>query len=678
MYFISIRYNNDEESNEEEEDDEEEEEEEEEEEAQKEIYSVSSTSEPDEEVSTDEDGHANEVRDVQVKIEVGDQQIEDKDDGSFMEEDEVVHSDEDDESVGDDTNDVCNKFGFEVNTTKNPNYEVIAAMFLDDKATTVHVTVPGSNEVEVYYLDQRSHRTDLKSILANPKSGSRWKVWLKEVNEEMKSSLAPGFTLPPSNKVKVREAVEEAATPKSSKPKKKEKAKLKKAEDEKSDVESEDERILSKSQASKSPHNSKTRSKKKVKVKDSKDKDSDYDADEKVREHKSNASKMKQNMQAKKADTKIKRHNETNKKVKSKGVEVKQKRSPPKAGCKMNNGKKQDNSDDDNNEEHKGKASKSKKGSMTKRAGEGGGKASTVAKKVIKAGKKGKEQNKKETEGVEESDSGCESDSIFGAENLLEHLNKQVVEKSKRPFGVFSTPIFHNVVKKESVWSVSFDRPGNIFYAKGEHQQSVIQYLHERKAVGNINHIPSWITSIRDVKIRKMEHGKENVWKRTGLKNNTTEVVHFVISVPTDEEETFHALLNNCIDEYFCKAFRKRKGNSAGDMALAYVEALHLNDTGSGGGLIKFVLNAKGNGDRDEAVKTMNKELHNHFKDGPAYHYDVPLDKFMCDWDIKHFLNNYVGVDSWDDLNNEEKKACYRDYPAKKLPQWDSIVQESY
>jgi hypothetical protein len=136
--------------------------------------------------------------------------------------------------------------------------------------------------------------------------------------------------------------------------------------------------------------------------------------------------------------------------------------------------------------------------------------------------------------------------------------------------------------------------------------------------------------------------------------------------------------LNNCIDEYFCKAFRKRKGNSAGDMALAYVEALHLNDTGTGGGLIKFVLNAKGNGDRDEAVKTMNKELHNHFKDGPAYHYDVPLDKFMCDWDIKHFLNNYVGVDSWDDLNNEEKKACYRDYPAKKLPQWDSIVQESY
>jgi len=91
LYFISIRYNNDEESNEEEEDDEEEEEEEEEEEAQKEIYSVSSTSEPDEEVSTDEDGYASEVRDVQVKIEVGDQQTEDKDDGSFMEEDEVVN-----------------------------------------------------------------------------------------------------------------------------------------------------------------------------------------------------------------------------------------------------------------------------------------------------------------------------------------------------------------------------------------------------------------------------------------------------------------------------------------------------------------------------------------------------------------------------------------------------------
>ena len=325
MHFICIRYNKDEESNEEEN-------EEEEEEVQNEIFSVSSTSEPDERVSTDEEGYASEDCDVQVKIEGADQQSEDNDDGSFMEEDEVVHSDEDDESVGDYTNDGCKKFGFEVNTTKNPNYEVIAAMFLDDKATTVHVTVPGGKKVEVYRLDQRSHRTDLKSILANPKSGSRWKVWLKEVDEEMKSSLAPGFTPPPPKKLKVHEAVEEAATPKSSKLRKKEKVKLKKAEDEESDVESEDERILSKSQASKSPHSSKRRLKKKVKAKDSEDEDSDYDAEEKVIEPKLNASKMTQNTQAKKTDTKIKRHNETNKKVKPKGVEVKQKRSPPKAG----------------------------------------------------------------------------------------------------------------------------------------------------------------------------------------------------------------------------------------------------------------------------------------------------------------------------------------------------------
>ena len=137
---------------------------------------------------------------------------------------------------------------------------------------------------------------------------------------------------------------------------------MKKGEDEESDVGSEDERTVPNSQALKSPNISKTRLKKKVKAKDSEDEDSDYDAEEKVIEPKLNASKMTQNTQAKKADTKIKRQNEINKKVKPKGVEVKQKRSPPKAGCKINNGKKQDNSDDDNDEEDQNKASNQRRG----------------------------------------------------------------------------------------------------------------------------------------------------------------------------------------------------------------------------------------------------------------------------------------------------------------------------
>ncbi len=89
-------------------------------------------------------------------------------------------------------------------------------------------------------------------------------------------------------------------------------------------------------------------------------------------------------------------------------------------------------------------------------------------------------------------------------------------------------------------------------------------------------------------------------------------------------------------------------------------------------------MKAKGDGDEEKADNVMTEELHNHWKDGVAYHYDMPLEKFMVDYDIKEFLTNYVGADSWDDLTDEMKRACYKDFPCRALPEWSSIVEESY
>ena len=40
----------------------------------------------------------------------------------------------------------------------------------------------------------------------------------------------------------------------------------------------------------------------------------------------------------------------------------------------------------------------------------------------------------------------------------------------------------------------------------------------------------------------------------------------------------------------------------------------------------------------------------------------------MVDWDIKEFLKTHIGVNSWDDLAEEDKRKCYRDYLKKSLP----------
>ena len=74
----------------------------------------------------------------------------------------------------------------------------------------------------------------------------------------------------------------------------------------------------------------------------------------------------------------------------------------------------------------------------------------------------------------------------------------------------------------------------------------------------------------------------------------------------------------------------------------------------------------------------MTEELDDHFKGGYTLNQDVPLNKFMVDWGIKEFVKTYVGVNSWDDLAEEDKRKCYRDYPKKNLPDQDEIAQESY
>ena len=140
-----------------------------------------------------------------------------------------------------------------------------------------------------------------------------------------------------------------------------------------------------------------------------------------------------------------------------------------------------------------------------------------------------------------------------------------------------------------------------------------------------------------------------------------------------------------CLTEikYFFDVTHKWKTNATGKLVLEYCLDL---PQGKDGGLGRYCLNkgttnkgtAKEAVSMEKAADIMTKELHDHFKDGYTLQYDVPLNKFMVDFDIREFLMNYVGARSWDDLSEEDKRKCYRDYPKKSLPDWDEIEQESY
>ena len=48
--------------------------------------------------------------------------------------------------------------------------------------------------------------------------------------------------------------------------------------------------------------------------------------------------------------------------------------------------------------------------------------------------------------------------------------------------------------------------------------------------------------------------------------------------------------------------------------------------------------------------------MNDYYGDGYALQYDVPLNCYMVDYDIKQFLTTYVGAASWDNLTEDNKK----------------------
>ena len=288
--------------------------------------------------------------------------------------------------------------------------------------------------------------------------------------------------------------------------------------------------------------------------------------------------------------------------------------------------------------------------------------------------KKGKQSSK----GDNASGAGEEDDDSvdFGDPNIKENLHKQIQKKEKSLLPVYVSAPFHDTISGTVVYAVFFGKPGNSFMLKAVHQQAIMRLCHMKRLIGNSKNIPKWIDTIADLKVCKVEHGEPSVWYRTS-KGNTTEIIYFVLTVPEDESDTVHDILDDIIKNFFIKGFKARKKNPAGELALAYAESLSDNSQVTKG-LYNWCVNAKGKGDPSVAARVMTKEIDDHFSGGPSFHYDVSLDKFMVEWDIKQFLNDRVGINSWEELNEVDRKVCFRNYPKRELPEWATIMPENY
>jgi hypothetical protein len=261
------------------------------------------------------------------------------------------------------------------------------------------------------------------------------------------------------------------------------------------------------------------------------------------------------------------------------------------------------------------------------------------------------------------------SDELFAA---LREKNK---ESAQNAVSVHVSQLMTSDCGTKEVVVAVFDSLGPVWYMQSRFLDNTLkvildklQFFDPKKGTGSNGSI-----KVMPVCLRKHEHGDESLYRRTGVKKNPIERMMIVLQMDQGKTDVM-SLLRKAVEALF-STLHARKTNSAGEMLLDHIYENKPN-------LHAALLKNHGGPDKSDkklAAKAMTNHMDSVFKHDPDYHYDTKLDKFLVDNDIKQLMINQFGASSWDDLSENVKKACYKNYPGKKfLPDWDSIVSESY
>jgi len=283
-----------------------------------------------------------------------------------------------------------------------------------------------------------------------------------------------------------------------------------------------------------------------------------------------------------------------------------------------------------------------------------------------KEGKHHKKTKTEESKVVIESDDDC-----YGGDDLAESLAVEAKTRAKgRSFEIHVSKVFEDSSLKMATVVALYD-PGDTFYEKAEHIETMVKHVHKKKSLGKPP--PSWMSTIKNVNIRAEKHGLSTLFKRTE-KNKTIQYVLFVYQVPLQSKTSILDALATSVEQDLRTPFLKRNKNTAGELVLKFVEKL---PKGKEGGLEKFCL-MKGAGNRKAAAAKMTEELDDHYGSGATYVHGCCLDKFMVDYDMKVLAEETFGMNSWEEMDEGWKSIFFKKYPSRELPKWDEIMQQSY
>ena len=229
----------------------------------------------------------------------------------------------------------------------------------------------------------------------------------------------------------------------------------------------------------------------------------------------------------------------------------------------------------------------------------------------------------------------------------------------------------------KTIYVAIFDLSGQAFFLKPEYIKLGMEHMKKTKSLFSNNHIDPEMKWIGTMKIcpRRIAHSVSDEIMRTN-KGNAQQVIYFVMELGNSKKSPSLKDFVDSVKKDFKKCFKIYPNSKSGGCGKTLLK--FLEDIGNKG-LHPFLLKKYSDGvNLDQAADSITAIFDSVFNDpGLKTFWNVNLDKFLPNFEIKQVLTNYAHVSGWDDLPSSDKEACF--YNAAKdmsrLPAWNSMVR---
>jgi len=200
--------------------------------------------------------------------------------------------------------------------------------------------------------------------------------------------------------------------------------------------------------------------------------------------------------------------------------------------------------------------------------------------------------------------------------------------------------------------------PDNIWYVKAPFIKMMLEKVFDG------NEVPYWVTSLREIFIRKQPHGP-NQLDRTKRNNGELGFPKSMITFTHKLNRTASLFERHSLSYAIAKIH-----NIFANNVSRLNEVLHSWLCENQRGIIRYFTEKF---DQEALLIKFKKDINKTFKAKRVINTDIALDYFLLDWDIKKFVKNDIGLNHW-----PEKELRYIYYRvATRVPDFDTIQEVS-